>query len=318
MITTTTTTRPALEEAFPFLDKVLDEVTVDTVVPPYTENDGNTEDKENVYLFKVDDTTYAYTVLSSESSIVGGRLLCDMPEVSGLHIWVYNGPNEAFSVNDPVPDTTGKTFVANQEYLSSDKGKEYSYKLEAYNKIDFLDILDLARRACGALLQDATETLKYDYNLNGIIDKGDLAIIIQHVTADPKFWFPWLNEEAMEKYFSMIPENHTNVVVLRTDSAKAVEYAYCIPTSDIQNPEYACSIDGVVQVLPKTMEEIILQKYPNDEFANDDRYDFIVWEPEYQMWAQGSYNDSYNWSFASGLYIHLLNEDGSYRLEWIE
>lgn len=306
------------EETNVLINEVLKNVTLDTQIPKYSAKDGYYENVNNVYLFKSGKITYAYTVLSNNTDKSGADFVTNYVYTNGIHVWKYTGSKSAVSVNDPVPGTTGKSFVTGPEYPSDDQGIKFTYNLATYSKITYSDIKDVAEIVVGATLQDYVHTKKFDYNVNGLLDKEDLQIMIKYATSNPYFFFPKLNRTAVNKLFNNLL-NQDNMVVLQNDISKVVDYAYSVSTGEINNSKYEGVItDSLVQVLPLSELSTVSSKYGNDEFANDNGQDFIVWEPEFNRWAYGSNKNTLNWKFGSGLYVYVLNQEGKYRLEWVK
>ena len=104
--------------------------------------------------------------------------------------------------------------------------------------------------------------------------------------------------------------------MLRTSNSAPVLYAFCIPTTDLREDlqDHECS-DVAVQILPASFEQEI-SKYCEKDYTSDENCEFIAWDPIWETYAYVDRTENTNWYFQAGVYAYLLNNDGTYKLEW--
>ena len=293
------------------LDQAIANISITDTQSPNYKQDSTHKEHEHIFLYNINGEAYAYKLLSDGTYTEGKLVNTYTFEITGIHFWKYEGNQPLVSINDPIPDATGKTFMY--------KGKEYKYNLKPYNKIGYGDIMQTAFDLTANGIGDDDDIRHYDYNLNGVIDIEDIEDALLHCMSDPYFVLWELNEEAVMSYFNAIPKlGHTNAVIYRSNITQPIEYAFCIPTGYLNDEFEGVVSKYPVQILPLEEYDEISSKYEWDDFASDDELEYIVWEPDWKLWANGSYSNPINWEFRSGLHVFLLNNDGSPRMEWIE
>lgn len=291
------------------MDNAVKNISVTDTVIPKCNTDGNHKEHQNVFLYAIGNETYAYTIMSNDS-FTAGELMDLTWEINGIHFWKYEGAKASEYVNDPTPNYSGKTFTY--------EGKEYKYNLMPFSKIYRGHIWGLAYELANDGTGTATDIREFDFNLNGQLDQNDIEIVLKHALTNPYYLLWDLRKEAVLSYFDNIPNlNHTNAVIYRTEETKPVEYAYCIPTGYLDPNFEGASSSYPVQILPVEDYDKV-SSYKQDKFASDDEMEYIVWEPDVNRWAKGSYSNPINWVFRSGLYVYVLNDDGTPKLEWIK
>ena len=320
---TTTTTTEDSNAPFKLIDEVIDSITIaDTNVPAYKGDDSHYEISDQVYLFKANGKTYAYTLIANNPTDIGGYLLYNHTEIAGIHIWLYEGSEKAVSVKDALPDTTGMTIPVPESKRQSYNNKtEISYRLEKYEELNFSELGEIARDLTDRyrMYEEPSEIARFDYNLNGVVDREDLAIAIRYSTSNPYTLFCDLNQEVFERYidvFAMPEYNHTNVALLRASKSGVVEYAFNIPTSDFVPDCVGDCWLTPIQILPKEMLEEVSAVCEFDEDVSDAGCEYIAWEPYLDAYATIDRTKDTGWYFQAGVYAYLINADGTYKLEW--
>ena len=306
-ITTTTVDKKAAANAV--IKKAIENISItDTVSPKYNVDSEHVEHK-NIYLFKIENKTYAYKIIS-EPTFSEEELIANPWHSSGIHFWEYNGNEIAVSKADETPNTNGKKFTYD--------GKEYSYKLKPYKDISFSSVSDMARIVSGVQKEYYDEVMLYDYNLSGHVDQQDLENMIIHCMSDPYYCFRDLNEDAVHMYTNMITRlQHKNAVIFITQETKPVEYSFTVNTAILGYDDGVCT-EEPVQILPLSCLGEVSAKYREDDFASDENMEYIIWLPITKEWAAGSYSKDSGWTYRSGIYVMLLNDDGSLRKKWIK
>ena len=291
------------------------------MVPPYSEDDG-TEVKNQVYLFRVGNNSYAYTILGDEEVNDGATLLYKSFHVKGIHVWKYDGNETPYNINDELPSTEGKTIkpLPGDTHAALTGITEYHYDLKPYKKITASDILSIARIIVGEQKLYVEDIMDHDYNLDESIDEQDLTIMLKYYTSYPYNIFWRLNEEAFIRYEYLLKKFPTisNLAILCTSDTSPVEYAFNIPAGDIRDDFEGATSGTPIQVLPISMLDQVSAEYEYDDFCADVERDYIMWDPYLKCWSDISSNNSDNWWFISGIYIYLVDENGNYQRTWFK
>ncbi|MBR2705519.1 MAG: hypothetical protein IKE91_08640 [Clostridia bacterium] len=316
-VTTSATSNPGeiINKAIPTIP--------DTSIPRYTES--LKETKQGVFLFERAGQTYACTLLTySDSNYTTGDLIFNQNLIKGLHFWKYNGSMKPASIDDALPNSKN-LYVTAKDYTNVSTGiTKLPYDLKEYKKLIFSDLAGISGIIAGKFLCYDIDVQTYDYNLNGCIDEGDLAIALKYFTSNPKNFFWKLNTEAFNRYFDNIVDlGHTNAVMLRTDETTPVEYAFCIPTGDLSNDFEGLTLCKVVQILPGSYLPQMAE-YKEDSLVSEENAVFIAWVPSLvsstpkRRWAKIDPAITEDWWFRAGYYVYLLDDTGHYRMDWIK
>ena len=163
--------------------------------------------------------------------------------------------------------------------------------------------------------QYASDIGTYDYNLNGVLDNGDVEIMIKYFSCDPHNFFLTYSVDAFNRYIKNLPKlGHKNDVLVTTTSTIPVPFAFNIPTADfITNSGYK-SVSVPVQILEKSYLNN-LSSFSELNPVSDEIADYIAWVPTQNCWAKVC-NESLTWRFQGGFYVYVLKNDGKYCLEW--
>ena len=308
---TTTTATISTKAGYSVIEKSIHNISLtDTTVPAY--NGELSEASDGVFLFKSGSKTYAYSLLS-EQALPSASLLSDISLIKGAHIWIYNGKQKPVSVFENLPDTTDLTFHVDDPTTSE---TEFEYELKEYSSISYTDITRIAKIIYQKKAQYASDIGVFDYNLNGLLDSGDVDIMIKYFSSEPHNFFWRLNDDAFNRYINNLPLlGNTNDVLIKTTSTEPVIYAYNIPTADLVKNSTNKSVFVPVQILPNTFTND-LSKLPELSTISDDTADYYAWVSTQQSWAKVSLT-SQNWKFQAGFYVYSLDNSGNYRYEWI-
>lgn len=303
--TTTTTVR-----ADPIVERQIKKVSVtDTVIPPYEED--LFEVKDSVYLFNVNGTLYAYTLLS-ETEQTPLSIFKDKFSIVGIHFWVYEGYGTVYDVNNPLPDTTGMQFIITAPDTDQTR---FDYNLVPYAELDYMTICYAADSVAGGTLQDPRNIAKYDYNLSGRIDENDIEIMIHYYTSNVMNHF-FINDDMMMRYFeNMTKLKHTNAVLYNHKSTDVIPFAYNIPTADLKIGSTNKAATVPVQILPVSYADELKYCHEFTDISDEDA-DYYAWDNISRGWAKVS-STSQNWKFRGAFVVYVLDENGKYVKEWI-
>lgn len=309
--TSTTTATISTKAGYSVIENSIHNISLtDTTVPTY--NGELFEASDGVFLFKSGSKTYAYTLLSDQN-VPSASLLSDISLIKGAHIWIYNGKQKPVSIFEKLPDTTDLTFHVNDPTTTE---TEFEYELKEYYSISYTDITRISKIIYQKKTQYASDIGVYDYNLNGLLDSGDVDIMVKYFSSEPHNFFWRLNDDAFNRYVKNLPLlGNTNDVLIKTTSTEAVPYAYNIPTADLVKNSTNKSVFVPVQILPNTFTND-LSKLPELSEISDDTADYYAWVPTQGSWAKVSI-PSENWKFQAGFFVYALNNNGDYRYEWI-
>ena len=303
-----------------YLENSLDLTKKTTITIPNYNSDLH-EVKDGAFLFENNNVTYAYSLLCDEQPSELNDLFSNVTKIKGIHVWKYDGDEQAVSIYDELPDTTGLTFqVSDPRY----EGLNFKYKLIEYASLNYGYVVSASE------LVDATDEVTfsdisfYDYNLNGKIDSDDVTIMTKYAVAQPFNLFDDLNRDTFNRYFNKMSDyGHTHMVFLRTDSKDPVPYAFNIPSADVifDPTESAADRNGLeyadvpVQILPNSYAEQ-LAKYPEITKLSDKTADYYAWFPQEKKWAKVA-NESKIWHFEAGFCVYLVDDDGNPILQHI-
>jgi hypothetical protein len=283
----------------------------DTSVPKY--NGDLYEVKDAIFLFKRKNSTYAYTLLSDEPT-TATALIQEIPKIKGVHVWLYSGKEKAVSIWESLPDTEDLTFHCIDPTTSE---TEFEYELEEYSEIFYNEIPFVADRIANNKPIYSFDIGTYDYNLTGTLDIGDVEIMIRYLTSELHNLLWKLNYDALNRYTKEIYQfdNHTNVVLLRTDSTKAVPYAFCIPTADLTDTSVK-TVQVPVQIIPASASNL-LSKYSEDPTYSDSTASYLAWNYITQKWYKID-PPSDIWKFQAGYYVYVLDDNGNIRQNLVD
>ena len=311
--TTTSSTTPTTttKVGYGLIQQAIEEVSVkDTTIPKY--NGEYYEATDAVFLCSIEGTYYAYTLLA-EKPTESLYMLTNINLIKGLHVWLYEGSEVPVSIEDPLPNTEGLTFTADDP---SAPNQNFTYELKPYYEIFTGDYTTVAKKIASNGTQYGFNIANYDYNLSGKLEYEDVKIMVQYFTSELHNMFWRLNDGCFWRYAYYLPTlGHTNVAFIKTDSTTPVTWAFNIPTKDFIPDIPYSSATVPVQILPSSMISE-LGDYPEETDMSDSTCDYIAWLPTEKTWAKIEKN-SEEWLFQGGFYVFHLDESGNYRKEWI-
>ena len=181
--TTTTETTPVISDKTQ-LQIVLEEIAINAEIPevdPQLENELN-----NIFSFSYEGRYFYYTLLSKDSTDSISDIIVDPTKVKNLHVWeVINPENSedflACNYSSSLPDTTDRTFIY--------RNIEREYDLIPFKDISWSDIKSINKLISGISKWydiDWYMISYYDYNLDGLLTKDDLSILMENYMSKPQ------------------------------------------------------------------------------------------------------------------------------------
>lgn len=303
--TTTTSNVSTTQESaeIQLIKKIVKEISIKDTIAVGDNSDGN------VFLFHAEGGNYAYSLEGTAESLV-----VKPSKVTAVHIWKYEGSEQPFNLTLP---------EAPAQFIFRDKS--YEYELKEYSKINYSEIIAVAKYVSGVKKQldsAAFTVAMHDYNLSQTLDEEDLRIMIQAWTFNPAHFISSANEELAWRYLNVMNRLEHNNVVLH-NSTDLVPYSYLIPCIDM-NSSYkgACWICPVQVIPANEVNQLISDGQQEWIKATDSKRDFVVYRPstfgkiDGSTWVSVSLQMEH-WLF-SGYYVQQIDENGNPIQHWIK
>ena len=231
------------------------------------------------------------------------------------------------NLNDALPNTDGITFVVN--------GKQYSYRLQAFNKLSYSNIESIAKYIAKDS-QTYSNIQRFDYNLNGVVDEDDLVIALSYFQSNPKNWFWKHNQEIFDSISKSIRScincGMDNIYLRCPTNMKDIDFTYAYQVSsrffddDDDSTFEGWSIGAPVQVLPIEYLEQFAEYEEFQEISDNlEGAEYVAWIPEYYTNGRGfgNYqlididNPDSSFEFLTGFFWYGLDDEGNIVYDWI-